>query len=173
MLDNVNEQIIRILQANGRATNREIARRIGVSEGTVRNRIERMTREGIIRVAAIVNPGKMGLQTTAVIFLQVEPRHLATVSERLSSVGQLTYIGYATGQADVICLGHFFDNDALFRFITDVVAQVPGIHRIETSIVLHSVRPLFSSPENVEGEFAPFWIDAQRDRAGRPNGGQP
>lgn len=149
-LDAVDEQIIRHLQRDGRATNREIARRIGVSEGTVRNRIERLIQDHVIRIAAIVNPVKVGLHTTAVMSLQVEPAHLTDAAERLESARDLTYIGYATGTSDIICLGQFRDNDALFHFLTEVVARVPGVRKVDTSIILQNVRRLFTSPEPEE-----------------------
>ncbi|HWO93823.1 MAG TPA: Lrp/AsnC family transcriptional regulator [Dehalococcoidia bacterium] len=150
IIDSINQQIIRILQANGRSTNRDIARQIGVSEGTVRNRIERLTSEGVIRIAAVINPVKVGLQTTALMNLQVEPVHLTEVGEQLGRRGELTYIGYATGSADIVCLGQFEDNDALFAFLTNVVAKVPGIQKMDTAIILHTVRRIFTNPEGVE-----------------------
>lgn len=153
-LDDIDEQIIRHLQRNGRATNREIARRIGVSEGTVRNRIDRLIQDHVIRIAAIVNATKVGLHTTAVMNLQVEPTHLTDVAARLAEARDLTYIGYATGTSDIICLGQFRDNDALFQFLTEVVAQVPGVRKVDTSIILRNVRRLFTSPEPDEEALA-------------------
>jgi Lrp/AsnC family transcriptional regulator for asnA, asnC and gidA len=154
-LDAIDEEIIRHLQRDGRATNREIARRIGVSEGTVRNRIERLTEDHVIRIAAIVNPVKVGLHTSAVMNFQVEPTQLTDVANRLASVRDLTYIGYATGTSDLICLGQFKDNDALFRFLTETVSQVPGVRKVDTSIILRNVRRLFTSPDVEEEPLTP------------------
>lgn len=167
-LDAVDEQIIQQLQCNGRATNREIARQIGVSESTVRNRIDRLIQDHVIRIAAIVNPVKVGLHTTAVMNLQVEPVYLAEAAAHLERARDLTYIGYATGTADIICLGQFRDNDALFHFLTEVVAKVPGVRKVETSIILQNVRRLFTSPESdCEGVSLPATWSG---RSGSTNG---
>jgi DNA-binding Lrp family transcriptional regulator len=51
-LDDTDVEIIRMLQADARRPNTEIARRLGVAETTVRNRIERLTRDGVVQCGA-------------------------------------------------------------------------------------------------------------------------
>ncbi len=66
-----------ILEVNGRATNREIAESVGVSEGTVRNRIERLIRDDVLRIVGVTNPARLGLM------LKVQ-RRLQRPRDRLS-----------------------------------------------------------------------------------------
>ena len=47
-LDTIDRKIIRILQRDGRTPNVEIARQAGISEATVRKRLERLVSEGVI-----------------------------------------------------------------------------------------------------------------------------
>lgn len=143
MPDATDLQILRILEENGRVTNREIAERVGVSEGTVRNRIERMIREDLLRIVGVANPQKLGLTTTAVIAISCELPRLAEVAERIAAVDNVVYVGYTTGTADLICLGFFPGTDALTDFLTGTLASIPGITKVETSIILKSVRSLF------------------------------
>ena len=49
MIDNLDKRIIEIMKKDSRCPFVEIANQLGVSEGTVRSRVHRMTEEGIIR----------------------------------------------------------------------------------------------------------------------------
>src|SRR4030042_6108665 len=52
-VDKIDWQIIRILEKNGRAPNKEIAEQIGVSEGPVRNRIKKLTDHQFLRIRGL------------------------------------------------------------------------------------------------------------------------
>ena len=69
-LDELDGKLIAMLQDDGRASNIELAKRIGVSEGTVRRRFRNLVEDKVIRVVAIPDPAKMGRSTTALIGLQ-------------------------------------------------------------------------------------------------------
>ena len=71
-MDDLDRKIIAILQSNGRASNAQIARNVGVSEGTVRRRVRRLIEEAVIRVVAIPDLEKLGYGTVALIGLQVQ-----------------------------------------------------------------------------------------------------
>jgi Lrp/AsnC family transcriptional regulator for asnA, asnC and gidA len=62
-LDQTDVEIIRMLQADARRANTDIARRLGVAETTVRNRIARLTRDGVVQCGAWTDPLKVGYQT--------------------------------------------------------------------------------------------------------------
>ena len=54
--DDLNQKIIRLLQDDGRATYDVIGQELGVSGGTVRNRVARMREAGMLRIVAVVDP---------------------------------------------------------------------------------------------------------------------
>ena len=82
-LDAVDRQIIRILQADGRTANVEVARRVGMSEATVRKRLERLVSEGVIHITAVPNPSKVGLSTVTFLTLDVELSLLERIADEL------------------------------------------------------------------------------------------
>lgn len=47
-MDNVDEKILSILEENGRASFTDVAEQVDVSEGTVRNRVEKLQETGVI-----------------------------------------------------------------------------------------------------------------------------
>jgi len=68
-VDRTDQAIVCLLMEDGRMSCAEIARRLGtVSERSVRSRIERLTREGVIRVSAVVNPRAVGFPVTADVY---------------------------------------------------------------------------------------------------------
>jgi Lrp/AsnC family transcriptional regulator for asnA, asnC and gidA len=141
--DAVDQHILSILEENGRATNREIAESVGVSEGTVRNRIERLIRDDILRIVGVTNPARLGLNTAAVISISAELARITDIAERIASADGVVYVGYTTGNADIIALAFFPSNDELTDFMTQTLAAIPGILKAETNIILKPVRSLF------------------------------
>jgi Lrp/AsnC family transcriptional regulator for asnA, asnC and gidA len=153
--DAVDQHILSILEDNGRATNREIAEAVGVSEGTVRNRIERLIRDDVLRIVGVTNPARLGLNTAAVISISGELSRITDIAERISQADGVVYVGYTTGNADIIVLAFFPSNDDLTDFMTQTLAAIPGILKAETNIILKPVRSLFpGATVNIVGRQA-------------------
>ncbi len=148
--DAVDQHILSILEQNGRATNREIAESVGVSEGTVRNRIERLIKDDVLRIVGVTNPARLGLNTAAVISISGELSRITDIAESIAEAPGVVYVGYTTGNADIIALAFFPSNDELTDFMTKTLAAIPGILKAETNIILRPVRSLFpASPVSV------------------------
>ncbi|MBI5289780.1 MAG: Lrp/AsnC family transcriptional regulator [Chloroflexi bacterium] len=148
--DGVDQHILSILEQNGRATNREIAESVGVSEGTVRNRIERLIKDDVLRIVGVTNPARLGLNTAAVISISGELSRITDIAESIAEAQGVVYVGYTTGNADIIALAFFPSNDDLTDFMTKTLAAIPGILKAETNIILKPVRSLFpASPVSV------------------------
>lgn len=141
--DAVDQHILSILEENGRATNREIAEAVGVSEGTVRNRIERLIRDDVLRIVGVTNPAKLGLNTAAAISISAELSRITEIAESIANESGVVYVGYTTGHADIMVLAFFPNNDELTDFMTKTLAAIPGILKAETNIILKPVRSLF------------------------------
>lgn len=137
-VDGIDLAIIRLLQEQGRTTNAHIARVLGVSEGTVRKRIDRLTADEIIKVVAVLNPGKTGYRTDVIIGIRVEPGSLLTVGEALSRREEVVYLGYMTGRHDILVEMLFRDNDALFEFLDEHLPALGAIVSTETYQVLRT-----------------------------------
>jgi Lrp/AsnC family transcriptional regulator for asnA, asnC and gidA len=73
--DATDERILEALQVDGRRSFRDIAREIGVSEGTVRTRVRRLEAAGVLRFLAFVDPSQLGQRVLALVFARVEPQH--------------------------------------------------------------------------------------------------
>lgn len=139
-LDSLDREIICILQRDGRASNVEIARRAGVSEATVRKRLDRLISDRAIRVVAIPNAADVGFSTVTFITLEVDLAHVKQIADQLGRLPEVRAIHYTTGESDLILEAWFPSSDDLLRFLTQHVASIPGIKRTATSHVLRTLK---------------------------------
>jgi Lrp/AsnC family transcriptional regulator for asnA, asnC and gidA len=139
-LDSVDRQIIRILQQDGRIPNVEIARRVGMSEATIRKRMDRLVAEGVIRIVAVPNADQVGFSTVTFIALDVDLAHVKLIADQLACLPEVRAIHYTTGESDLILEAWFPSSNDLLRFLTQHVASIPGIQRTATSHVLRTLK---------------------------------
>lgn len=135
-MDDLDRQIIKILEENGRASNATIARQVGVSEGTVRRRLKRLIGEKIIRVMAFPDPKAMGFESEALIGVQVDPDKIDEVADALASLTYTRWVAVATGTFDVFAWATLPNAERLGRFLRENVGVIPGVRRTETFVTL-------------------------------------
>lgn len=139
-VDSVDMQIIRILQEDGRASNVQIARQVGVSEATVRKRLDRLVSEGVVRITAVPDAGRVGLATVTFIAMDIDLSQLDRIADQLTRLPEVRTIYYTTGESDLILEAWFSSSDELLRFLTHRIASIPGIQRTATSHVLRTMK---------------------------------
>jgi len=101
--DDLNKQIIHMLQDDGRLPYDEIAARLGVSAGTVRNRVTRMRDAGLLQIVAIVDPVAVDYETDAMLGIKTAPGIAPQqVAERLADFPAVVYIAWVSGQFDLL-----------------------------------------------------------------------
>ena len=71
VLDEIDKRVIRILQADGRMPNTEIARELRLSETTVRKRISQLVSRGLINIVAVPTPRAVGMNLSAIIGISI------------------------------------------------------------------------------------------------------
>jgi len=139
-IDNTDREIMSILQKNSRVTNTEIARRLDISEGTVRNRIKKLVDDRIIRNIAVINPETLGYHVHVIVGTQVEYKKMAEVTKQLKEKPSIHFLGYAAGKYDLMAIVFFRDVDEQLSFFTDELASIDGIVRLETFTVLKMLK---------------------------------
>lgn len=145
-VDALDAKIIRLLQKDGRLPNTEIARRLGVAEATVRNRIERLLQDRVIQVGAWADPLKIGYQTYAMIEIQVKPPYIVKVAERLAQMPEFYFVGICTGAFDIYAGAVVRSVEDMYELTTRRLAHVPGIVRTSTSNIIRLVKRDYSYP---------------------------
>jgi Lrp/AsnC family transcriptional regulator for asnA, asnC and gidA len=140
IIDAIDRRIIALLQLDGRMSNVDIARAVGIAEATVRKRIERLLTEGTIRVVAIPALDKLGIEVETVIMLKVDLGRANQVAEQLAAMKEVRSVKYTTGEYDIILEAAFPSDDDLLQFLTGRLAQISGIRTTATSHVLKGIK---------------------------------
>ena len=135
-MDELDHKIIALLQMDGRASNAKIAREGGVSEGTVRRRLRRLTKDDVVHIVAVPNLEKLGYATTALVGLQTGPGMSDTVAESLASLPESHYVAVTTGSYDVFVWAGLESAESLGNFLRTKVGVIEGVQRTETFVNL-------------------------------------
>ncbi|MCY4624482.1 MAG: Lrp/AsnC family transcriptional regulator [Chloroflexi bacterium] len=135
-MDELDRKIIQILQENGRASNARIARDVGVSEGTVRRRLQSLLQEGIIKVVALPDPEVLGYNTEALVGIQVDPDKIDEVARQLAALRESSWVSVTTGSFDIFCWVTLPSSEDLGNFLKSEVGTISGVRRTETFVNL-------------------------------------
>jgi Lrp/AsnC family transcriptional regulator for asnA, asnC and gidA len=139
-LDDTDRCIIELLQESGRQTNTELAAQLGLSESTVRKRIERLLADGTMKIVAVADPLRTDHRVIAIIGLQVLAPRLSEIGADLTELGEFRFIGMTTGTFDFVTEAWFRSLEDLQVFLTDRLSRISGITRIETMYVIKMIR---------------------------------
>jgi Lrp/AsnC family transcriptional regulator for asnA, asnC and gidA len=138
-IDQIDRQIIDALQKNGRESYKSIAQRLGVSDGTVRLRTERMIRSGYLRIAASVNPMFFEDGLTATIGVSLEGRANTAIMHAIAGLEGVQSVANVSGRFDLLVEIHVASRNELRRFLVDDLSAVGGIQNTETFLYLETI----------------------------------
>lgn len=139
-IDKVDLNIIELLKDNGRIQNNEIAARLSVSEGTVRNRIKKLTDNGYLSIKGLVNPEQVKYKQ--IIFLGVqlsESKRLEEVAQFFSEIDIVSSVYVLTGRYDLL-IELFLEPFNLIEFLSNEVAKINCVASTESFVTLKSYK---------------------------------
>lgn len=139
-LDALDRRIIDQLQEDGRRSNVAIARALGVTETTIRHRIDRLIANGFIRIAAVIDPRKTPYQTDAMIWIRLDRQRARQAGKALAALPHVVYVAFTAGAYDMLVEALFESDDQLFEFLTTTLSRIPGILHSETYHVLKTLK---------------------------------
>jgi Lrp/AsnC family transcriptional regulator for asnA, asnC and gidA len=144
-LDETDRHIVQLLLKDGRISSAEITRRLGdgVSERSVRYRIDRLRRNGVIRISAVVNPQAVGYPVTGDVLVEVAAGKLRTVAEQLAQFENVSYVAASAGDGDLSIQVYAHDNQEFLRFVDEVVGRLDGVTRTRTVVVPWKLKDVY------------------------------
>ncbi len=138
-IDDLDRKIILALQKDARRPYKDIAKMLRVSEGTIKNRVTRLTSRGILKLEARVNPFALPNRISAIVGVNLKERTHEKKIKEIEKIPGVTSVWNAAGRFDL-----FFEimvdsmqslNDVLFR---KDLKRIGGISYTETFITLNS-----------------------------------
>jgi Lrp/AsnC family transcriptional regulator for asnA, asnC and gidA len=139
-IDQTDCRIIELLQKDGRMPNTMIAKKLGVSEATVRTRLNRLIKEEYIQIVAVSNPLKLGFEIVGILKIDVDIKKVDHVSKELNKIDQIWYIVHTTGSAYVYAEFNAKSIDELNDLISQKINKIDGLLKTETSLILNYVK---------------------------------
>ena len=135
--DGTDRKIIAMLRDDGRMTNNEIARTLKISEGTVRNRIKKLTDDGAIRITGLVNPDFLPEKHLVLLEIKVAvSKDLTRIAEKISELPGVISVYIITGRMDIMAEVFVESKFGLIEFIGTHLASVDGIASTETHVIM-------------------------------------
>ena len=118
MIDDVDREIIRHLQADGRMSYAQLGQLIGLSDAATRQRVQRLTARGVIDIVAVTDPVKIGLGFQAMLGMTItgDARKIAA---EIGEENDAVYVVMTTGRYDIIA-------EVVCRTTDDFVELVNG-----------------------------------------------
>jgi Lrp/AsnC family transcriptional regulator, leucine-responsive regulatory protein len=152
MIDGIDAEILRILQANARTSNAEIARQVGLAPSAVFERIRKLEERGVIEgYAARVNPKAVDLPLLAFIFVRDEERPGEEhTSQLVSEIPEVLEVHHVAGEDCLLVKVRTADTDALGKLLRERLGRIPTIVTTRTTIVLGTVKESAELPIAVE-----------------------
>ena len=133
-------ELLRCLNQNGKASQRELATFTGTALGTVNSHIKSLEKEKIIKgYYAEVNPEKVGFNLTAIINLRITKGKIMDVQSSIAKHPRVFAVYDITGEWDSLILARFKDRQEMDSFIKTTLSQ-NNIERTSTSLVLNNVK---------------------------------
>lgn len=139
-IDELDLRIIAHLQKDGRQTNREIARKLGVNEATVRKRVNLLREQGIIQIVAVADPRRVGFAIPVTIKVRADIKKLQSVADELCKIEEAWYIAETTGTGEFDVDAIVTDPNQLHSLLHEKIFKIPGVIATETSIILNFLK---------------------------------
>jgi Lrp/AsnC family transcriptional regulator for asnA, asnC and gidA len=137
-LDELDRMILRLLREDGRRSNADIARITGVSQPTVRQRLDRLVDSGAAYVTVRINPAAIGFPLDALILIKVAGRSARDVGAEIAAKENVAYVSYLIGAYDIMMEAFLRDSDHLFQFVTEEISAVEGVASADTWMVMRT-----------------------------------
>ncbi|MFX0194617.1 MAG: Lrp/AsnC family transcriptional regulator [Candidatus Hodarchaeota archaeon] len=139
-LDQTDIKILKSLLTDARFSNRQIARIVGISVGTVIARIQKMEQEGIIKgYSTILDHEKLGYELTTITEITVSKGKLLEVEKEIAKMPNVCAVYDVTGLTDAMVIVKSKTRKELSDFVKTVLTM-PFVERTNTHVVLTTIK---------------------------------
>jgi len=142
-LDETDVKILEALMLDARLSSRQIAKRCGVSIGTVLSRKKKMEKEGIITgYSAVLDQERLGYELTVVCEVTVSKGRLLEMENEIARLPNVCCVYDVTGLIDALVVAKFKNREELSKFTKRLLA-LPFVERTNTHVVLTTIKEDF------------------------------
>lgn len=140
-LDRIDKHILRLMQANGRISNLELADQVGLSPTPCSRRVKRLEESGLIAGhVTLLNPEALGLNLTAIIGISMDrhtPDRFEAFEKAIVKMPEIIECSIVTGQtADFLLKVVVKDMQHYEKFLLGNLTRLAGVTGVHSSFVL-------------------------------------
>ncbi|HQX92949.1 MAG TPA: Lrp/AsnC family transcriptional regulator [Thermomonas sp.] len=149
-LDERDRAILRLLQDDGRLSNLELAQRINLSPSACLRRVKLLEDSGLVaRYVMLLDEDQAGLPGTAFVLVTLDQQGRGALDAFESAIHdhpEVTECCLLAGTADYMVRVVYADAADFERIHTDVLTQLPGVTRVQTTLALRTVKRTTALP---------------------------
>lgn len=141
-MDAIDHKLLELLQRNGRATQLELAKAVGLSQPAVAERLRKLEERGVILgYSARVDAAKLGVDITAFIGVGIEhPKFFDGFTKKVKALDEVLECHRVAGEDSYLLKVKTRNTRTLDRLLVEVLRTIPGVTRTYTTIVLSPVK---------------------------------
>ena len=158
-LDEIDERLLALLQADGRMSNVELARRVNLSPPATHARVKRLEQEGVLKqYVALVDRELVGYDMLCFINISLQLHQYDAVQRfrmLIDAMPEVLECFHLTGEYDYLLKVAIRNRKGLEQFIVQKLTPIAGIARIHTSLVLNEMKVTTAVPLATTGTNSP------------------
>lgn len=143
-LDEIDREILFQLREDGRLTNVELARRVGLTPPPCLRRVKRLEDLGVIRgYHAVIDADALGRAMEVLVEVEIAANDLnsfATFEEQLAAFGEVVELHRLFGRPDYYLRVAVADHSAYELFVTSKLSKLPGVVRITSHLSMKKIK---------------------------------
>ncbi len=143
-LDETDKAILRLLQSDGRISNAEVARQVGLSAPATHARVKRLEEAGVVRqYSTLLDREAIGFDMVCFINVSLQLHQFEAIErfkELMQDMPEVLECYHITGEFDYLLKAVFRNRDELQEFVVNKLTPIPGMARINTSLALIEIK---------------------------------
>ena len=146
MIDDIDKQIVNIVQQDGRISNAEIARQVGLAASAVLERIRKLEERGVIQgYFASIDPKEVGFGLIAFVFVRTNECGDGT-DELLARIPEVLEVHDVAGEDSYLLKVRASDPEDLARLLREKLKAIPSVVTTRTTVVLQTIKETTALP---------------------------
>ncbi len=140
-LDKIDITIVQFLSEDSKLTYKKIADKLEVSSQTVKDRIDKLIKRGIIKRFTInIEPEKLNFSIEFICELDINASVMDDVLMEIKKIPEIHNIKITTGIHDILCIGNASSIANLHDIVEKKISMIPGVNKTYTSITLKKIK---------------------------------
>ncbi len=136
-IDETNIQIIKHLRS-GRKSYKKIATELGITQNTVRSRINKLLKEGVIEISGFANPETLAGHRVVMVGVKLATMNLIEKGAEFNRLKGVVSVSVVTGRFDLMLVVLLKEGFVFLEFYTQEVARIEGVRSVETFVIYKS-----------------------------------